>query len=343
MGIGIGAAAVLAVRELRRAGARAEDLPLDAPPRPHKLALRDGEEAARGVRRMTLAQLDLGIQTLAQSGSGDFEQAVHETRKAIKRARTLERLMADASGRTRRRQHRKEMLRQAAGELSGARETQVALNTLEGLMRRRPKQIGASPGVAKLHAALLAERTAAQRALQESGARERALRLLEATRADLAAEPARGGRRQARALSTGAIGIYTRGRKAMRAARRRPSIAEMHEWRKRVKDLRHATEALGGGGGAKKGSRRAALSRISRDADRLGEALGEEHDLALLAKRVRAEDAVFRGDKAGRKRLQAAIKRRRRRLRTRALRGGAVLYRAKPRRLRKRLPKRLSR
>jgi predicted nucleic acid-binding protein len=291
---------------------------------------------------MTIAQLDLAIQTLAQASSDEMEQAIHETRKAIKRVRTLERLMADATDPARR-QHRKDLLRDAAGELSGARDAQVALNTLEGLMRRQPKQLR-SPGVARLHAALLAERTAAERAVHQSGARQHALTLLHETRVDLAGEAAPGGRRQARALTAGMIRIYTRGRLAMRAARKRGSIAEMHEWRKRVKDLRHAAQALGAGSSkaAKKGSARARLSKIGRDADRLGEALGEEHDLALLAKRVRGEDVIFRGDKAGRKRLQAAIRRRRKRLATRSLKGGAVLYRAKPGRFRKRLPKGLS-
>jgi hypothetical protein len=291
---------------------------------------------------MTLAQLDLAIQTLAQASDGDLEQAVHETRKAIKRVRTLERLMRQANDRERQ-QHRKALLREAAGELSGARDAQVALNTLEGLMRRQPKQLGASPGVARLHAALLAEQTAAERAVQESGARQRALQLLQETRANLADEPARGGRREARALTAGMIRIYARGRLAMRAARKHRDIAKMHEWRKRVKDLRHAAQALGDGGSAKKGGARARLSRIGRDADRLGEALGEEHDLALLGKRVGAEDAIFRGDKAGRKHLQVAIKRRRKRLATRALKGGTVLYRANPKRFRKRLPKSLTR
>ncbi len=181
LGVGIGAAALLAARELRRASTtHAQDWPPDASSRPHKLALRDGESAATGVRRMTLAQLDLAIQTLAQASDGDLEQAIHETRKAIKRARTLERLMRDANDRKRQR-HRKDLLREAAGELSGARDAQVALNTLEGLMRRQPKQLGASPGVARLHAALLTEQTAAERAAQESGARRRALRLLEET------------------------------------------------------------------------------------------------------------------------------------------------------------------
>jgi CHAD domain-containing protein len=351
LGVGIGAAALLAARELRRAVAPAEDPLPDPASSPHKLALHDGETAAIGVRRMTMAQLDLAIQTLMQATGPDLEEAVHETRKAIKRVRTLERLMADASERARR-EHRRDLLREAAGELSGARDAQVALNTLEGLVRRAPKQLNGSSGVARLHAALLVEHSAAERAVHESGARERALRLLQDARADLAAEPARGGRREARALTAGMIRIYTRGRVAMRAARRRRRIAEMHEWRKRVKDLRHAAEALSdsavggagtGTGAAKRGSRRARLRKVGREADRLGEALGEEHDLALLAQRVGAEDAIFRGDKAGRKRLQRAIRRRRKRLRDRAFEDGATLYRAGPGRFRKRLPKALVR
>lgn len=345
LGVGIGAAALLAARELRRAGARAAGPPQEPSSRPHKRALRDGERAAGALRRMRLAQLDLAIQTLAQATGSDLEVAVHETRKAIKRARTLERLSADAGERARQ-ARRKDLLREAASELSRARDAQVALDTLEGLMRRAPKQLSRSPGVARLHAALLAERTAAERAVHESGARERALRLLRDARADLAGEPARGRRREARALGAGMTRIYARGRRAMRAARRRRGVAEMHEWRKRVKDLRHAAQALGegsGAGAAKKRGRRAQLRKVARAADRLGEALGEEHDLALLAQRVRAEDAIFRGDKAGRKRLQRAIRRRRKQLGSRAFKAGAPLYRVGPKRFRKRLPKALAR
>ena len=343
LGVGIGAAALLAVREAKRTGAPpATDPPEDRIGASHKLARHSGESAATAVRRMTIAQLDLAIETLQQATGSDLEEAVHETRKAIKRVRTMERLTAEAGKRSSR-QRRGDLLKAAAGELSGARDAQVALNTLEGLMRKATGQRSGSPGVARLHAVLLAEHTAAERALQESGARQRALRLLEEARAAFADQTPPGAvRAQARALQAGITRIYTRGRLAMRAARKRRSIAEMHEWRKRVKDLRYAAEALGQGTGAaspKPGKRRARLRRIGRDADRLGEALGEEHDLALLARRVRAEDAIFRGDEAGRKELQRAIRRRRRRLQRRAFGAGDALYRRKPARFRRRLPK----
>jgi CHAD domain-containing protein len=330
LGFGIGAAAVLAVKEVRRASvSRSADPPTgrDAP------APRDGER----VRAASVAQLDLAIRALQQAQGSELQQAVHETRKAIKRVRTLQRLMAGIISRSQL-QRRRTLLRDAAAELSPARDAEVALGTLEGLMRRHPEQLAGSAGVIKLHAALLAEQIAAERAIQQSGARERALQLLGAARAEIATSPARRGgrRREAKALDAGLTRIYARGRRAMRRASRRKGIAEMHRWRKRTKDLRYAAEALGEGPGA-----RARLRRIGKAADRLGEALGEEHDLALLARRVIAEKQMFRGDKPGRRALRKAIGRRRAWLRKRALKSGRLLYAREPKRFRKRLPKKL--
>lgn len=277
---------------------------------------------------MTIAQLDLAILTLQGAPAGELHLAVHETRKAIKRVRTLRRLRRRASSRARE-EHRKAVLREAAAALSGARDAKVALDTLQALARRHQGKLAGSTGVARLHAALLAEHEAAERALQESGAREHALRLLKATRAQLAEEgPAKDSRRQARIVQAGFARIYRRGRRAMRRARRRRRIAEMHEWRKRVKDLRYGAEAL------RPGKR---MARVARDADRLGEALGEEHDLALLAQRVRAEDELFRGDRSSRKALLRAIERRRRKLRARAFEAGSKLYARSPKRFERRL------
>jgi hypothetical protein len=312
-------------------------------PKADPLGLRRRERAAAGAQRMTISQLDFAISTLQSSSSDQLELTVHETRKAIKRVRTLQRLSRDASPR-KQREHRKTVLREAARALSGARDSQVALDTLESVTRRNRRKLGGSPGVSALHAALLREHRAAERALEESGARERAARLLFAARAQFAQQsPAKASRRQAQIVGSGLEHIYAQGRQAMRRARRRSGIAEMHQWRKRVKDLRHAAEALerlpSDARKAKKlSAKHARLQRLAHSADRLGEALGEEHDLALLAERVRAEDEIFRGDSASRKTLLRTIARRRKRLRKRAFKAGAKLYGRKPRRLLERLP-----
>jgi hypothetical protein len=77
------------------------------------------------------------------------------------------------------------------------------------------------------------------------------------------------------------------------------------------------------------------IRRLARRADELGELLGEEHDLALLAARIRAGakgggGPRLEGGAATRKALLKVISRRRRRLRRRALRKGKRLYRRTP-------------
>ena len=81
---------------------------------------------------------------------------------------------------------------------------------------------------------------------------------------------------------------------------------------------------------ARAGGKAAYIRRVARRADDLGELLGEEHDLALLAARVRAEAKAGRASGppgAGTRRvLLRLIARRRRKLRRRALRDGERLY-----------------
>jgi hypothetical protein len=68
----------------------------------------------------------------------------------------------------------------------------------------------------------------------------------------------------------------------------------------------------------------------TRRADRLGDALGEEHDLWMLGVYVERHPEVFGRDNATRDALLRQIRRRRARLRRRALKLGARLYRRKP-------------
>jgi hypothetical protein len=367
LGIGLGAAAALAVKEARRFRAVGKDDAKADRGQADRLGLSPGEPAATGIERMTVAQLELAILALQSPSNGDVDWAVHETRKAIKRLRTLQRLHQDSYSRADT-DHRRALLRKAAAELSGVRDSKVALDTLQDLMRRDPRRLEGSEGVAKLHSALLSEHDEAKRALTRSGARERALGLLQATNVKVAADAAADDLRMqarpkdGRAVDASLLRLYARGRRTMALARKREGIAEMHEWRKRTKDLRYAAEALSlqryatealspQESPAKQQHQQAKQRRqaqkqlqarlrsVARNAEKLGEALGEEHDLALLAKRVRGEDETFRGDGAARKALLRDIKRRRRALRKQAFRAGFALYERKPKRWGKRMPR----
>jgi CHAD domain-containing protein len=101
----------------------------------------------------------------------------------------------------------------------------------------------------------------------------------------------------------------------------------MHEWRKQVKCYWHVLEVF-------KPVRPALIGRAIGSAKRLADWLGEEHDLALLAAKLQESGAC--GDEPLRT-LIAAIERRRRNLRRKALRKGAALYADSPTLVEKRL------
>jgi CHAD domain len=181
-----------------------------------------------------------------------------------------------------------------------------------------------------LRAQLVAER--------ERAAAERDPRLRREVVADLRAVRARASawelreraRDRAKLPAPGLEDLYRKGCRRLRGARRRGDVDAMHAWRKRVKDLRYVAETLDRGGAARETKSGRRLRRVARGADRVGEMLGEEHDLALLARAVRKRPEHFAGRRRTRKALLKAIERRRKRLRRRALREGERLYRRKP-------------
>lgn len=278
---------------------------------------RRGQRRCSQLKRLTLEQIDLAIALLEGRGDVPPERTIHETRKALKRARALVRLQRAALG-AKRFERNNAALRKAGRRLATARDAEVVVDALDGLIERHPKRLAQSAGVARLRASLLAEREQAQ-AHTRHGAHMRGLVLeeLRDARLDLERwEPAHSDRETAR---LGLRAIYRQGRKRALRALRVKSSATLHDWRKRAKDLRYVAEAL-------------ELRKVAKLADRLGETIGEEHDLWLLEERLRRGRKCFKGDKAARKELQRQIARRRKRLRKRAFVLGTKLYREPPKR-----------
>jgi CHAD domain-containing protein len=343
--LGVGVAAAIAERDRRTERARRT--------RDRQLSLLPGEPPAQGLRRMVLGQLDLAIEMLAADNSATpTAEAVHETRKALKRLRTLVKLLEDDLGAQAAASERA-ILRDAGRRLAGARDAEVMVSTLEALLQRHPRKLARRAGVRRLRGRLLAEREhATARLLADRVVRAQVVSDLRAVRARMAAWTPAGGS-GIRSLEPALKRLYGQGRRRyVRASQGRGDrVTAMHRWRKSVKDLRYAAEALsrthpaadkGAAAAAAKviaragrrASQRSApglLPMIARRADRLGERLGEEHDLVLLAERVRAE-----GHGCGRGTRRALLKRidrRRKRLRRRALQDGARLYGGAPKKL----------
>jgi hypothetical protein len=330
------------------------------PAKARRFGLMSGETAASGYRRIALAQLDLAIEHLRGESSVAPEEAVHETRKALKRARALMRLLEGELG-TKRADRERAVLRDAAARLAGARDAEVMVSTLDALVERHPRKLGRRHrGVMELRADLERERMrASARTLGDALTRERVAQELADVRARVARWKLPKKRSAGELTGPGLEHIYRAGRTGRRrAGRGRAGPRALHRWRKHVKDLRYAAEALdvrepesadckpSGKPWAKherrrmdkrhaRQSKRVArrsrrMAKLARRADRLGEMLGEEHDLMLLAGRVREHGPLKRHRKRTRKRLLRAISRRRARLRKRALRDGERLYARRP-------------
>jgi CHAD domain-containing protein len=309
---------------------------------------------------MAVGQLDIAIEMLEQLDRADSrEHSVHETRKALKRLRAMLRLLEPALG-GKAYAYEDAAVREAARRLSGPRDAEVLLATLEGLIEAHPGELAGRGGVRRLLAHLRTERDRAWRAtLGDVSARVLTLEQLRACRVRVAAWdlPPREGIELAR---PGFTRIYRQGRNRYRllARSRGKRTLALHRWRKRVKDLRYVAEALSWGDGARtervkpkgrRARRRAARARkqladlrgLARRADELGELLGQEHDLAVLEDYVRtlaaARSPTPRVGAATRRRILKLIAARRRRLRRRALRDGERLYRRRPKRLASRL------
>jgi hypothetical protein len=348
--VALGAGIALARAERNRRSARA----LGA--RDRHFALWPKERLTDGVRRMALGQLDLAIELL--QGDGDevsAATAVHETRKALKRLRTLIGLLEGELGEAVYARE-KAVLRDASLHLAGTRDAEVLVNTLDGLVRRHPKKLAGRRGVVKLRSKLVAERDrATEHAHDDAHAREQALGELFALRSRVESWSF-SHREGIEAAEPGLRRIYRQGRERRRRAARGKGHKgpAMHRWRKPVKELRYAAEMLDrrapgdgdvpGGGKRRRKRRRAGqrndsehIRRLGRQAGELGELLGQEHDLALLAERLRAGGQPDQGSRSeiGRgtqKMILKLIARRRRRLRVQALRRGELLYRRTPKR-----------
>jgi hypothetical protein len=332
--VGVGLALARSERERRRARQHQRE---------RRLALWPGEPLAVGLRRMALAQADLAIELL-DHGSGTArggppgERAVHETRKALKRLRALLRLLAHELGEE---TYARESaaLREIAGKLAGARDAAVMLSTLDELIQRHPRKLGRRRSVRELRRRLRAEHERMQRlALSDPADYAVVLGALLAFRRRVAAWSL-SERAELQLVEADLERIYRQGRARHRRVARGKGDRTIatHEWRKRVKDLRYAAEMLdrrSRGGGRAPDAR---LRKLARRADELGELLGEEHDLAVFAERLRAgarhdqHDSWHTG-RGTRKQLLALIAERRRALRKRALWQGKRLYAEQPRR-----------
>jgi CHAD domain-containing protein len=197
-----------------------------------------GDPPADAVSRILTGQVS-GAINLLSSGTASFDDAVHDARRFIKRARSLLRLIRPAIGSHYLRENRS--LRAAARRLSKLRDAQAVIESLlvleqkeaspiarlqiratrAHLVRRKQEGAGAAGAKTQIRSAV-AHLKVALRGIPELPLQDVDLQLLN------------------EALET----TVERGRKASSSAWKNSDPEKLHELRKRVKDLRHQADLL---------------------------------------------------------------------------------------------------
>lgn len=270
------------------------------------------ESVTKAVRRLCCERVDDALKLLK---TGDHFDAVHDVRKEIKKLRAVLRLVRSGIGETAY-AGATDALRGAAGRLNAMRDAQVRLAALEILVKnsngRMPRK-----SLPKIQNALREDCQAEEKKLGKTV--DSAKKFLVEARKQLGSLKVRPNNWNA--VAPGLKKIYRRGRKAFALAKRQPSPDHFHAWRKRVKDLSNQLRLVCP-------ARPARIKPRMENLEKLGDLLGDDHDLFMLGQFVGKQLKRPREKKP----VEEIIAARQKKLRAEALELGAAFYTKKPKR-----------
>jgi len=228
-------------------------------------------ELVKVVRRELRHTVDV---LTASAGGAIAEEAVHESRKSVKKVRAVAAFLEQAGTKPPRKARRR--LKAAARALSRLRDSAAIVETFDRLRHRYPKQLSEHT-YSILRRGLAGSRDREHRRAQRDGVVEEAVKHLKAAR------------KSARHWSSPSIEVadiggivaasYRRSRVAMKRARATKQSATLHNWRKEVKtlwyQLRLAKPLIVG------------VAPLVARLKRLETELGEDHNLVVLAATLR--------------------------------------------------------
>jgi CHAD domain-containing protein len=277
----------------------------------------DADESVRAaVVRCAREQLDDAVSQLNTGVDTDPAKAVHEARKSVKKSRALLRFLRGSMPPQQRRRENA-VLRDAARGLSGVRDADVMVGTVDRLSDAFAGQVPERTFLAVREKLDEARRGhsgfAVDAALRSDAVQDLGSALLRAEGWQLK----QGGWR---ALKPGLRETYRRGRKAFRQAHAEPTLENLHEWRKRVKDLWYELRLLQPVCGP-------AVKGQAKEAGQLSDLLGDDHDLGVLSQTVTEMSGNLAVDVEA---LQALIEHRRVELQLQAFFAGERLYAERP-------------
>jgi CHAD domain-containing protein len=278
------------------------------------------EPVRAAVVRCASEQLDRAVSDLSDGINDDPVRAVHDARKAIKKERSLLRLVRGTMPSEDRRSENA-ALREAARELSGTRDADVMIDTLNDLADHFAGQLPAKTFDA------IREQLGPRSGQRPGSALEaRAVQELGALRVRVDDWKFRRG--GWKAIESGLLRSYTRGRKAFARARApHRSTEDLHAWRKRVKDLWYHERLLGSICGP-------GVRGQAKDAHHLADLLGDDHDLAVLRQELASQTLPAPVDLSA---VEELIDHRHRELQNEAMALGERVYADSPKAFKRRM------
>ena len=279
--------------------------------------LRQDETIGGGVQRIICHQIEGAIKASSAQRNGRGSP-VHETRRHLKRARSALRL---AAGEVEREAWKREDRRlQKVGKLiSEVRDAEVRLQTVRQL---REFAKGKRRSFRETEELLSFELDSFLAAFSEwpAEAKQRMTQSLDQIKAwplsDLSCKQLRKCVQK----------TYKRGRIALKAATRKPTIKNLHTFRKRAKELWCQLRIL-------RPLSPTIFEELNDELKAIGVYLGQVHDLAFVAERLTSFGSTKRGDRL----LQALIDSREKDLEGTAIALGERFYAERPRQFARRI------
>jgi len=276
--------------------------------------LKDAESVPDGIRRITIAQIDLALDQL-QPKTRNKQRAIHEARVCFKRIRALLRLIYGEIGPAIYKLENR-VYRDAGRQLSAARDTVVVADTLEELVDQANRYLD-EPGIK-----VLRKRLRRLRADQGGNGAQmppltEELRLARQRVEEWPLDNDRFG-----TLGFGLKRVYKRGRRYYGITRVEGTVENFHEWRKQVKYLWYQMSVLNPVWPKP-------LGTLANELGKLADYLSEDHDLAVLRERAIHQSQMLI-DTSEIDKLVVLINHRRLQLQNRATALGSRVFAEKP-------------
>ncbi len=227
------------------------------------------------LTKIVRQQLRNTTRALTTSEGTQFRNAVHESRKNVKKVRAVASFLKQAGAKLPRRDRKR--LKSAARALSRVRDSAAIIDTFDRVRRRYPMQLPEHTyGI--LRRGLVNARDRSEARAQRDGVVAEAAERLAKTR-----KSAKGWTSPSiKGSDTIAIvaASYRRSRNAMVRARKTGQSATLHRWRKELKTLWYQLRLA-----------RPLMTRVApliADLKRLETELGDDHNLVVLAAVLRA-------------------------------------------------------